>query len=74
MKTQTIDNPTLANPKERKLTHYHKKITGLKNHWSLTSPNINGLNSAKTGYEHRIQPSSAYKKNTSTSKTNITSE
>ena len=55
-------------------------MTGVIDHWSLISLNINGLNSPikrhrlEIGYENRIQHSAVYKKHTSTTKTDIYSE
>ena len=54
-KTQEINNFTPLNPIEDKITHMRMhshihstktniKITGIKNHWSLISLNIKGLN------------------------------
>ena len=58
----------------------NKKITGINNHWSLISLNINGLNSPIK--RHRLRDwiqkqdphSAVYKKHTSTTKTDTYSE
>ena len=69
-KTQTITSPTMK-----------IKITGMSNHWSFISLNINELNLPIKRHrliywikkKNRIHPSAAYKKHTSTSKTDIAS-
>jgi hypothetical protein len=71
---------TKTNKQKKKHTHTNK-ITGFNNHWSLISLNINELNFPIK--RHRLSAwmkrkwvyhSAAYKKHTSTSKINITSE
>ena len=81
MKTQATDNLTPANPKEgKRINTTTEKSTGISNHCSLISLNINGLDlhikrhRLKNGYENKTHHSAVYKKNTSTTNTDFSSE